>query len=309
MYDLVIIGGGPAGIGAGVYSARKKLKTLLITKDFGGQSIISTDVQNWIGSKSITGLELAKILEDHLRSYQPDIEIWDGDLVDRVEKNNGSGFTVTTKNSKIADTKTVLICSGSSRRRLGVPGEDRLDAKGVAWCAICDAPLFKDKVVAIIGGGNSGLETALDLNPYASKLYLLQRSDKLRGDPITQEKVLSLSKVTVMYNAAVQEILGDQFVTGLKYKDGVTGEEKKLEVGGVFVEIGNVPNSGFVKDLVKINEYGEIIVDCHTQQTSSSGIWAAGDATDVIYKQNNISVGDAIKAVLNIFDYINKNNL
>lgn len=305
MYDLIIIGGGPAGVGAGVYAARKKIKTLLITDTFGGQSLVSADVQNWVGTKSVSGLDLANMLEGHLRSYQLDVEIWDGDLVTEVLKQENF-FTVTTKKGKKVETKTILVCSGSRRRRLGVPGEDRLDGQGVAWCSTCDAPLFKDKEVAVIGGGNSGLEAVLDLNSYASKIYLLHRGEVLRGDPITQEKILSLPKVTVIYNALTEEILGNQFVSELRYEDAKTGEEKTLSIGGVFIEIGSLPNTDFVKNLAQFNELGEIVVDHKTQQSSLSGIWSAGDVSDVLYKQNNVSVGDAIKAVLNIYNYLHK---
>lgn len=305
MYELVIVGGGPAGVGAGIYAARKKMKTLLVADSFGGQSLVSTGIENWVGSKLITGLELARNLEDHLRKYQGDIDIWDNDRVEKIEKAT-DGFKVLTKNGKTAETRTVLICSGSRRRRLGVPGEDRLDGKGLAWCSICDAPLFGGKEVVIIGGGNAGLEAAIDLRPYASKIYILQRSGKLKGDPITQEKVLAIPGLTVIYNALTQEILGDNFVSGLRYKDALSGEEKTLEVGGVFIEVGNLPNSDFVKDLVKLNDYNEIVIDCRNQKTSLEGIWAAGDVSDVLYKQNNISVGDAIRGVLNIFDYLHR---
>jgi alkyl hydroperoxide reductase subunit F len=307
MYDLVIIGGGPAGVGAGVYAARKKIKTLLITEDFGGQSMFSPDISNWIGNKSLTGLELAKMLEDHLNNYKDDIDIWKGDLVAKVAKK-GKGFSISTKKGKKVEARTILICSGSRRRRLGVPGEDELDGKGLAWCATCDAPMFKDKVVAIIGGGNAGLEAALTLDAYASKLYLLQRRGELKGDAVTQEKIKSLKKLTIIYNALTQEILGDKFVSGLRYKDAKTGKEEALELQGVFVEIGSVPNVDFIKDLVDLDDWNEIIVDHKTQQSSQKGVWAAGDVSDVLYKQNNVSVGDAIKAVLNIFDYLHKNN-
>lgn len=307
MHDLVIVGGGPAGIAAGVYAARKKIKTLLITSEFGGQSLVSPDVQNWIGTKSVSGFEFAKMLEGHLLNYKDDIDIWDNDLVKKVSQA-GKGFKVGTKKGRQVSAKTVLVCSGSSRRRLGIPGEDKLDGKGLAWCATCDAPLFNGKTVAIIGGGNAGLEAALTLNSYATKLYLLQRSGKLKGDPITQEKVLALKKMTVFFNALPQEVLGENFVTGLRYKDAKTGKEKTLELEGVFVEIGSVPNIDFVKHLVKTNKWNEILIDHRTQQTSVQGIWAAGDVSDVSYKQNNISAGDAIKALLNIFDYLHKNN-
>ena len=168
--------------------------------------------------------------------------------------------------------------------------------------------MFKDKVVAIIGGGNAGLEAALTLDPYASKLYLIQRSDRLKGDAVTQDKVKGLKKMTVIFNALTQEILGDKFVSGLRYKDAKTGKEETLELGGVFVEIGSVPNVDFIKKLVDLDDWNEILVDHKTQQSSQPGIWAAGDVSDVLYKQNNISVGDAIKAVLNIFDYLHKNS-
>lgn len=309
MYDLVIIGGGPAGVAAGVYAARKKIKSLLIADSFGGQSLVSPDVQNWIGTKSVSGFELAQMLEGHLRNYEKDLDIWDGDLVVKIDPlvGGGKGFAITTKKGKKAGAKAVLVASGSRRRRLGVPGEDKLDGKGLAWCATCDAPLFDGKVVAVIGGGNAGLEAALTLDPYAKKLYLLQRSDRLKGDAVTQEKVKSLKKMTVLLNSVTEEILGDQMLSGLRYKDVKTGKSKTLALEGVFVEIGSVPNNDFVKRLVKVNDYNEIIVDHKTQKTSADGIWAAGDVSDVLYKQNNVSMGDAVKAVLNIFDYLHKN--
>jgi thioredoxin reductase len=183
LYDLIIIGGGPGGVAAGIYAARKKMKTLVIAKEFGGQSLVSPDIQNWIGTKSISGLELAKNLEEHLRA-QPDIEILAGDIVKKVEKA-GNNFKLETEGGKSFEAKTVLVTSGSRHRRLGIPGEDRLDGKGVAWCATCDAPLFSGKDVAIIGAGNSALEAVRDLSEYANKLYLLVRSEKIKGDPIT----------------------------------------------------------------------------------------------------------------------------
>ncbi len=305
MLDLVIVGGGPASVAAGVYAARKKMKTLLITDSFGGQSLVSADVQNWIGDKHLTGLELAEKLEGHLRA-QEDIEISDGDLVNLIEKQE-IGFKVSTKNSKFYETKTLLIASGSRRKRLNVIGEDKLDGKGVAYCSTCDAPLFKDKVVAVIGGGNAGLEAALDLASYASKIYILARGSALRGDPISEEKVRSNKKIEIIFNVAVEEILGENFVSGLKYKDLISGSSKELKLEGVFVEIGSIPNNDFVKGLVELNKTGEIIIDPRTQKSSADGIWAVGDVSNVVYKQNNIAAGDAIKAVLNIYEYLNKN--
>lgn len=304
MLDLIIVGGGPAGVAAGIYAARKKIKTLLIAESFGGQSLVSADIQNWIGAKSLSGLELAQNLEAHLRA-QEGIEILDGDLVSEVQKIDG-GFRVVTKNSKYFETKTILVCSGSRRRRLGIPGEDRLDGKGIAWCSTCDAPLFGGKVVAVVGAGNAGLEAVRDLFSYASKVYLLNRTDKIRGDAVTFEEIRKNPKLEVIYWAEPKEILGDKFVSGLKYLDKQSNQEKELTGDGVFVEIGSLPNVEFLGDLVDKNKFNEILIDHKTQKTSQEGIWAAGDVTEEIYKQNNISAGDAIRAVLNIYDYLNK---
>lgn len=310
MYDLIIVGGGPGGVAAGIYAARKKMKMLLITDSFGGQSLVSADVQNWIGTKSVSGFDLGKMLEEHLR-VQEDIEIVDGDLVSAMEKIDG-GFRLKTQSGKSFETKYVLLASGSRRRKLGIPGEKELEGRGVAYCSTCDAPVFKNKTVAVVGGGNAGLESVLDLFPYASKIYLIIRSDSMKGDPITQEKIKNHANVEIIYNALTQEILGDQFVTGLKYKDAKNGlpaqagETKELKLDGVFVEIGLVPNSEFVKGLVERNQLGEVVVDHKTQATSEPGIWAIGDVSDVLYKQNNISAGDAVKAVLNIYGAIHK---
>ena len=304
MYDLIIIGGGPGGVAAGVYAARKKINTLLVTDDFGGQSVTSAAIANWIGTKSISGYDLAKNLEDHLRA-QENIEIIDDDRV-TVAQKTGAGFSVSTENGKTFETKYILLASGSGRKKLGIPGENEFDGKGVAYCSTCDAPIFKNKTVAVVGGGNSALESVLDLLPYASKLYLLVRSEVLKGDPVTQEKIKIHPNVEVIFDAVPQEILGKDCVTGMRYKDAKNGGVKELALDGVFVEIGFTPNSDFIKDLVQRDDRGAVIVDPKTQATSAAGIWAAGDVTDALYKQNNISVGDAAKAVLNIYDCIKK---
>ena len=301
MHDLLIIGGGPAGVAAGVYAARKKIKTVLVTKEFGGQSLVSADVQNWIGTKSVSGYDLGKMFEEHLRA-QEDIEIMDGDLVTKIEQR-GSEFRAATEGGKTIDTRTVLVASGGRRRRLGVPGEDTFNGKGVAYCSICDAPIFKNKTVAVVGGGNAGLEAVIDLLPYAKKIYLLERGAELKGDPVTQARIQNDPKVEIILNVDTKEITGEKRVTGLAYNDLKSGGAKKLSLDGVFVEVGVIPNSECVKGLVDMNKFNEIIVDHKTQRTSRLGIWAAGDVSDVLYKQNNISAGDAVKAVLNIYDY------
>ncbi len=304
MYDLVIIGGGPGGVAAGVYAARKKIKVALVAEEFGGQSVVSADVQNWIGTKSISGFDLGKSLEEHLRA-QEGIEIIEGDRISAVSDHADYLVLETTSGKKI-ETKYLLLASGSRRRKLNVPGEHELDGRGVAYCSICDAPIFKDKTVAVVGGGNAGLEAVLDLLPYATKITLLERSTGLKGDAVTQEKIKSEPKVEIITQAETKAIVGTDAVEGLIYQDAKTNEEKKLELQGVFIEIGALPNSDFVKDLVKLNEVGEVVADPRTQQTSHPRIWAVGDVSDVLYKQNNISAGDAVKAVLNIYDRVVK---
>lgn len=309
MYELIIVGGGPGGVAAGIYAARKKIKTLLITETFGGQSIDSSDIHNWIGTKSISGFDFAKMLEDHLRAQDGTIEIIDGEKISNVLKL-AEGYHLATESGKSFETKYLLTTAGSHRKRLDIPGGKEFDGRGVVYCSICDAPLFGGKAVAVVGGGNSAVEAVIDLLAYASKIYLIHRRDTLRADPVSQERIKADPKVEFIWNAEVQEILGneDKFVNKLRYKDKATGEVKELKVDGVFVEIGSDPNTNFLKELVKVDASGHIVVDHRTQQTSEPGIWAAGDATDVLYKQNNISAGDAIKAVLNIYDKLTNQN-
>jgi NADH-dependent peroxiredoxin subunit F len=305
MHELLIIGGGPAGVAAGVYAARKKIKTILVTDFFGGQSLVSADIRNWIGTVSISGFELGKSLENHLK-VQEDIEVLEGDVVTAIEEAEGK-FTSFTREGKKIESKTILVVSGSHHKKLEVPGERELEGRGVVYCSTCDAPLFKGKTVAVIGGGNSGFEAVMDLLPYAEKIYLMHRRESFRGDPITMDKIRNNPKVSIILNAETENISGENNeVHGLRYRDTKTGAEKDLAVQGVFVEVGLAPNSGFIKNLVTLDDWGQVVVDHRTQQTSKSGIWAAGDVTNALYKQNNISVGDSIKAVLNIYDYLRK---
>jgi len=303
-YDLIIIGGGPAGAAAAVYAARKKLKTAIITDNFGGQSVVSDDIQNWIGETRLSGIELAKKFETHVRA-QTGIEILIGDKVSRITKAE-SGFELSTESGKKISTGAILIAAGARRRKLNVSGEENFSGKGVAYCATCDAPLFAGRTVAVVGGGNAGLESALDLELYAEKIFILEKTNTLRGDEITLEKIKNSPKMEVIFNAEVTEIFGEKMVSGLKYKQLPEKEIKELKVDGVFVEIGSMPNSNLVSDLVETNSRGEIIVDQKTQAASTPGIWAAGDAADGLYKQNNVAAGDAIKAVLSISEYLRK---
>ncbi|MBI5306139.1 FAD-dependent oxidoreductase [Candidatus Wolfebacteria bacterium] len=301
IYDLIIIGGGPAGIAAGIYAARKKIKFLLVAESFGGQSVIAAQINNFVGFKSLSGIELKDTLESHLRGHEG-IEIKEGENVETIKKE-GSDFSVVLKNGEIFQAKTVLIAAGSNPRRLKVLGEEKFEGRGVFYCSTCDAPFLKGKTAIVIGGGNSALYAVFDLLPYASKIYVLVRSDILKADPVYVDKIKSSDKVEIIFSAEIREIIGDDFVSGLKYIDKKTGEIKILDAGGIFVEIGYQPNSDIAKDLAQINQNGKIIVNCETQETSCKGIWAAGDISSVLYGQINIAIGDAIKAVLNIYDY------
>lgn len=306
MYDTVIIGGGPAAVAAGVYAARKQMKTVFIADQIGGQSVVSDGIANWIGDKVIPGAELAKKLREHLEDYKDDIEIKIPERAESVVKNDDGTFIVKTGKDEYA-TRTIIVATGGHHRKLGVPGEEEFNAKGVAYCATCDAPFFRDKTVAVVGGGNSGLESVVDLLPYASKVYLLARRDELRGDPITQKTVMESDKVEILYKTNTVEIHGEMMVNGLTYEEIETGEKKKIDLNGVFVEIGSEPNSDFIADLIPLNDAKEIPIDHRTTETSVPGIFAAGDVTDELYKQNNIAVGDAIKALLSAYEYIRKN--
>ncbi|MDP3934687.1 MAG: FAD-dependent oxidoreductase [Candidatus Giovannonibacteria bacterium] len=319
LYDIIIIGGGPAGAAAAVYSARKKLKTLLITDSFGGQSVVSADIQNWIGEPHISGLDLAQKLEEHVRFFGDAVEIKMPERVVEIKsikcgEDRICDFEVKTDppagragQGNVYESKALILAQGARRKKLGVPGEEKFNGKGVVYCSTCDAPLFSDKKVAVVGGGNAGLEAVVDLFPYASEIYLFSRGDALKGDPVEQEKIKNNPKLKeIIFNTEISEILGDSFVSGIKYKNSKIGEEKVLPVEGIFVEVGSEPNSEIVKDLVDLDKWGQIKIDSRHGSTSHLGIFAAGDITDDPYKQNNISVGDAVKAALAAYNYLLK---
>lgn len=301
MYDLIIIGGGPAGVAAGVYAARKRLKSVLITETFGGQSTDSLGVENWIGTVKISGIDLAHALKTHVEAYKDDIlELVEGDRVETLTKD-GATFTVGTRDGKSFSGRSVLIASGAARKKLNVPGAAAMENRGVVYCASCDGPLFADQDVAVVGGGNAGLETAAQLLAYCTSVTLIHRHDKLKGDPITVEKLLAHPNLKVLYKTEPTEVIGDKFVTGLKTKHRDTGEETTLPVTGVFVEIGVMPNTEYANGVVELDEVNRIKVDAKDQRTSVDGIWAAGDCTDELYHQNNIAAGDAVKALEDIY--------
>lgn len=303
IYDLAIVGGGPAGVAAGVYAARKRLKTVFITKNFEGQSIVSEKIENWIGTPAISGLKLSEDLKKHLYSYKGDyLEIREGEYVTSLSKKRG--FISIATNSGTYETKTLLICTGSSRRKLEVPGATQFDNKGITYCASCDGPLFAGMDVAVIGGGNAAFETASQLLAYCKSVTLINRSDRFRADAVTVEKVLSHPAMKVIKNAVISEIKGQSFVSHVVVISKETNQTSEIPVQGVFVEIGSLPNTGFATDFVKLDEYNHIIVNPRNQRSSRAGVWAAGDCTDGLFHQNNIAAGDAIKAVEDLYLYL-----
>src|SRR3989344_1033028 len=254
LYDTIIIGGGPAGCAGAVYAARKKLKTILITESFGGQAVVSVDIQNWIGEPRISGFDLAQKLEAHVRAFSDTVEIKMPEKAIEVRSvkcgvgNRICDFEVKTDKG-VYESKALILAQGARRKKLGVPGEDKFGGKGVAYCSTCDAPFFSGKKVAVVGGGNAGLEAVVDLFPYASEIYLIHRGDALKGDPVEQEKIKTNLKLKeIILNTEILEISGEKFANGVKYKNTKTGEEKMLEVDGVFVEVGSQSNSEIVKD-------------------------------------------------------------
>jgi NADH-dependent peroxiredoxin subunit F len=302
IYDLIIIGGGPAGAAGAVYAARKQLTTAIITPEFGGQSVVSETIYNWIGTPEISGPDLAKSLEQHVTAYQgPFLKIIK-EYVQKVSKTE-KGFTVTT-NKQSYDTKTILITTGSNRRKLTIPGADQFENRGVVYCASCDGPLFSGQEVVVIGGGNAGFETVAQLSAYCSKVTLIHRHATFKADAVTVEKVSALPNVVIQPWTEPTEVIGEKFVTGIKVKNVQTNQETIIPAGGIFVEIGQIPNTDYVKELVTTNDYGNIIIDPWVQTTSQSGIWAAGDCTNIPYHQNNIAAGDAVKAVEDIYLFI-----
>lgn len=300
MYELIIVGAGPAGITASIYAARKQMNFLVIAKDIGGQAALSSDVENYTGYQYITGAELAKKFEQHMREFK--IELKHEEVVG-IEKA-GEGFKVKTDKG-IHESRALIIASGAVPRKLNVSGEQEFKNRGLTYCATCDAPLFPNKDVAVVGGGNSGLDATLQLMKIANKIYLIERGARLKSDEVMRENVGHSEKVTVLTNAKVLEILGDKFVTGVAVE--LAGKREVLNVQGVFIEIGYIPNSEFAAGVVKLNERNEIVVDDHCR-TSVDGVFAAGDVTNVPHKQIIVAAGEGSKAALSAYEYLQKNS-
>ncbi len=300
MHDLIIIGGGPAGSSAAVYAARKRLKTIFLTTEWGGQSAVSSEIQNWIGTPAIMGADLADNLRKHVEAYKGEFL----EIVAPAEavalKTFDDHVEVATKKGDTYSARAAIVASGAQRRKLDVPGAAEFDNKGLTYCASCDGPLFADMDVAVIGGGNAAFETALQLLAYCKSVTLLNRTETFRADEITVAVAKANPKMRILTNATPTEVVGDKFVTGLKWKNA-EGVESLLPVAGIFVEIGLLPNSGWVKGALDMNEVGQIKVDPSTQRTSHPRVWSAGDITDGHYHQNNIAAGDAVKALEDVY--------
>lgn len=303
IYDLIIIGGGPAGSAAAVYASRKRLNTLFITSEFGGQSVVSETIYNWIGTSAIAGSKLAEDLKNHVISNAKEtdtLKVQEGLKVNSITKS-GETFSVKTESGETFETKTILVATGSKRRKLEAKNADKLEHKGLTYCATCDGPMFSDMDVAVIGGGNAAFESASQLLAYCSSVTLINRSETFKADEITVEKVSKNPKLKIIKNTDILEIKGENFVDGILLKDKTTGEEKELKVSGIFVEVGQIPNTDFVKDIVELDKIGRIVIDPWTNKTKTAGIWAAGDCTNILYHQNNIAAGDAVKALEDIY--------
>ena len=296
IYDLIIIGAGPAGITAAVYAARKKIDTLVVTKDIGGQAAWSGDIQNYTGYQFISGPELAEKFEEHMRKFNFDIR--ENEEVIKLAADRSNFLVKTDKNSYRA--KTIIVASGKKSRELGVSGEKEFKNKGLVYCATCDAPLFSGDDVAVIGGGNSALDAVLQLMKIANHVYVINITNQLTGDEIMQEKIKKSKKVSILNNSQVIEISGDDFVDAIKIEKDK--KEETLAVQGIFVEIGLTPNSNFAVDLNKTKS-GEIKVN-NKNITNIPGIFAAGDVTDVFEKQIIIAAGEGAKAALSVFHYL-----
>ena len=302
--DLLIIGGGPAGVAAGVYASRKLLKSVLIAEEIGGQSTVSEGIQNWVGTVNIPGTELKESFRKHLEAYKGEVvQVCEGERVSALTRD-GELFTATTNLGNTYQARAVLIASGAARRRLAVPGADQFEHKGLTYCASCDGPLFSGQDVAVVGGGNAGLETAAQLLAYCKTVTVIHRNSEFKADPITVKKVLEHPNLRVKLNSEPAEVKGEKFVTGLVIKDRTTGALEELAVSGIFIEIGVLPNTDFAKGLVELDAVGRVVTNPRDQHTSVDGVWAAGDCTDELYHQNNIAAGDAVKALEDIYVHL-----
>lgn len=304
VYDVLVVGGGPAGAAAAIYAARKGIKTGLVAARFGGQVSDTLGIENFISVIHTEGPKLVGALEAHVSSY--DVDVMKGERAAALlpAATEGAPHQLRLANGAMLSARTLILATGARWRQMGVEGEEQYRNKGVAYCPHCDGPLFKGKAVAVIGGGNSGVEAAIDLAGLASHVTLIEYAESLRADAVLQERLRALANVRIITSAETREVLGDgEKVTGLVYRDRVSGAEETLSLSGIFVQIGLVPNSDWLGDSVALSPRGEIVVDAHGA-TSLAGVFAAGDATTAPYKQIIIAMGEGAKTALSAFDYL-----
>ena len=301
-YDILIVGGGPAGASAAIYSARKGIRTGIVSERFGGQVMDTLGIENFISVKATEGPKLVTALEEHVKEYE--VDIMNLQRAKSIQKNDENAlFEVELENGGKLKSKSVIVATGARWRELNVPGEKEFKGKGVAYCPHCDGPLFKGKHVAVIGGGNSGVEAAIDLANIVGHVTLFEFAGELKADDILQKRLYSLSNIDVILNAQTLEVLGSDKVNSMIYLDRKTNEKKTIALEGIFIQIGLLPNTDFVKNTVDLSKFGEIIIDSHGQ-SSLPGLFAAGDVTTVPYKQIIIAMGEGAKASLGAFDYL-----
>ncbi|MFV3385013.1 MULTISPECIES: alkyl hydroperoxide reductase subunit F [Pseudomonas] len=303
-FDVLVVGGGPAGAAAAIYAARKGIRTAIAAERFGGQVLDTMAIENFISVKETEGPKLVRALEEHVKEYDVDVMNLQRASALVPASSEGGLHEVKFENGASLKAKTVILSTGARWREMGVPGEQEYKAKGVCFCPHCDGPLFKGKRVAVIGGGNSGVEAAIDLAGIVAHVTLLEFADTLRADAVLQKKLNSLPNVTVIKSAQTTEVKGDgQKVTGLVYKDRTTEELHTVELEGIFVQIGLLPNSDWLKGTVELSRFGEIVIDAKGA-TNIPGVFAAGDVTTVPYKQIVIAMGEGSKASLSAFDHL-----
>lgn len=306
MIDVIIIGGGAAGLTSAIYASRKKLNTLVLEYERGGQTALQPEIWNYPGYTGVSGNKLMSIMREQAESFGAKIVNFYVSEISTTKDENGEEFFVV-KNEKGEEIvgKSVIIATGAKPRKLGIEGEDELYNKGVTYCATCDAPLFGGKDVVVVGAGNTGLDAAMQLTKYANKIYVLVK-DEVTGDPVTYEKLKSEPKVEFIYNANIKKIIGEKFVEKIVYEDE-SGKDNELSVSGVFVSIGTIPNSDFLKGFCELNQWGQVVIDPRTNATSRVGVFAAGDVTDILERQTIIAAGEGAKAALQCYKWLKSN--
>ena len=303
-FDMLIVGGGPAGASAAVYAARKGIKTGIVAERFGGQVMDTLGIENFISVKATEGPRLVAALEEHVKEY--DVDIINLQKAKSLSKNGGPNYELELEDGGKLESKAIIVATGARWKELGVKGELKFKGKGVAYCPHCDGPLFKGKNVAVVGGGNSGVEAAIDLAGIVGHVTVLEFAPELKADQVLVNRLKSLNNVDIQLNVQTSEIVGSEKVSHMQFIDRDTKEEKRLDVEGVFIQIGLVPNTDWVKDSLSLSKYGEIEINSHGE-TSLPGVFAAGDVTTVPYKQIIIAMGEGSKAALGAFDYLIRN--